>query len=191
MIDLKKKKFLRKIPTGSDPEQFAISRDGKRLVVANEDAGTASVLNLEEGKVDAVVKVKKEPEGVGFSPDGQFVWVTCETKGEVVVIDTKTNKPVAEIHVGGRPRSVAFLPDGTRAFVPSETTGKITEVDTASYKILRTIALPEGSRPMGTAMDARGMRLFVSNGRAGTVCALDPQPGTCCTRFRSGSDRGG
>jgi YVTN family beta-propeller protein len=107
VIDLKEKKFLRKIPTGSDPEQFAVSRDGKRLVVANEDAGTASVPNLEDGKVQAVVKVKKEPEGVGFSPDGKFVWVTCETKGEVVVIDTKTSKAVAEIEVGGRPRGWA------------------------------------------------------------------------------------
>jgi YVTN family beta-propeller protein len=177
VIDLKAKKFLKKISTGSDPEQFALGKDGKRLYVANEDVGTATVLNLEDGKVEAVVKVKKEPEGVGVSPDGKFAYVTCETKGEVFVIDTATNKTVAEIEVGGRPRSVAFSPDGTRAFVPSETAGKVTEIDTTTYKVLRAVALPEGSRPMGTVMSADGSRLFVSNGRAGTVCVLDPRGG--------------
>ena len=149
VIEIEKHKFVRKIMTGSDPEEFAVSRDGKRIVASNEDAGTASVLNILTGKVEAVVAVKKEPEGVAFTPDGKFVYVTCETHGEVFVIDAATNKTVAEIAVGGRPRTVAFLPDGSRAFVPSESAGTLSEIDTATYKIVRVITLPEGSRPMG------------------------------------------
>src|SRR3954470_7166658 len=37
VIDVKARKLLRKLPAGSDPEQFAVSKDGKRLYVANED----------------------------------------------------------------------------------------------------------------------------------------------------------
>ena len=177
VIDLKLKKFLRKLPAGSDPEEFAVSKDGKRLYASNEDVATASVVSVADGRVEQVVRVKKEPEGVALTPDGRSVYVTCETNGEVVVIDTKTNKAVAEIPVGGRPRTVAFSPDGSRAFIPSETAGTVSVVDTAAHKVLHAIKLPEGSRPMGTVMSADGARLYVSTGRAGTVCVIDPAAG--------------
>src|SRR5471030_2197787 len=50
IIDAAQKKFLRKIPVGSDPEQFAISKDGKRIYISNEDVGAATVLDADTGK---------------------------------------------------------------------------------------------------------------------------------------------
>src|ERR1700722_17792981 len=44
MVDVAQKKFLRKIPVGSDPEQFAVSSDGKRIYISNEDVGVATTL---------------------------------------------------------------------------------------------------------------------------------------------------
>jgi YVTN family beta-propeller protein len=202
VIDLKSKKLVKKLPTGTDPEEFAVSPDGKRIYVSNEDAATASVLNVADGKVEAVLKVKDEPEGVAFSPDGKFVYVTCETKGEVFVFDTTMNKPgggergepaggsppklVAEIAVGGRPRTVCFLPDGSKAFIPSESAGTIRVIDTTSYKITETIRLPDGSRPMCVLMSKDGKKLFVSTGRAGTVCVLDPAAGKVLSTIKVG-----
>jgi YVTN family beta-propeller protein len=178
VIDLRKLAFVKKLPSGSDPEEFAISGDGSRLYISNEDVATVSVVNVVDGQVKAIVRVKKEPEGVSLSPDGSRVLVTCETGGEVVVIDTVRNKPVAEFDVGGRPRTVSFLPDGSRLFIPSETAGTLTVFEGSSYRRLTVISLPPGSRPMGTAMDATGRRLYVSTGRAGTVCVVDPISGT-------------
>src|SRR5215467_2782150 len=37
VVDLAQKKVLRKISAGSDPEQFALSSDGTRLYISNED----------------------------------------------------------------------------------------------------------------------------------------------------------
>jgi YVTN family beta-propeller protein len=177
VIDLERLAFVRKIPAGSDPEEFAVSRDGSRLFISNEDVATASVVALPDGKLEKIVRVKKEPEGVALSPDGRFVYVTCETGGEVVVIDAAVGKAVAEFTAGGRPRTVSFLPDGSRAFIPSETGGTLGVFDTASYTRLKTIPLPTGSRPMGTVMDPAGKRLYVSTGRAGTVLVVDPAGG--------------
>jgi YVTN family beta-propeller protein len=100
-----------------------------------------------DGKAERIVRVKPEPEGVALTPDGRSVYVTCEADGEVVVIDAEIGR-AAEIAVGGRPRTVAFLPDGSRAFIRSETAGTLTEVDTDTYQPLRTIELPEKSRPI-------------------------------------------
>ncbi|MFL5330286.1 MAG: beta-propeller fold lactonase family protein [Gemmataceae bacterium] len=187
VIDLHQRKFLRKLPAGTDPEEFAVSPDGKRLYVSNEDVGTASVLDVGSGKVEGIVRVKKEPEGVAFTPNGKFVFVTCETGGEVMVIDAATNKVVDEILVGGRPRTIAFLADSSRAYIPSETESKVTEVDCSSRKLIRSFALPHGSRPMGTATSPDGRRIYVSTGRGGTVCVIDLSAGKVSHTISAGA----
>ena len=48
---------------GSDPEQFALSPDGSKLFVANEDAATLSVVDAASGRVIGSVPVGREPEG--------------------------------------------------------------------------------------------------------------------------------
>ncbi len=173
VVDLAVRKFLKKIPAGSDPEEFAVSADGVRLYTSNEDVATASVVNIQSGKVEHIIPVKKEPEGVSLTPNGKFVYVTCETGGEVFVIDTALNKAVAQIAIGGRPRTVCFLPDSSRGFIPSESAGSLHLVDAVQHKLLKTVQLPAGSRPMGTVLSRDGKKLYVTTGRGGTVCVID------------------
>src|SRR5215472_3253955 len=65
LVDVVQKKFLRKIPAGSDPEQFMLNADGTRIYIANEDVGAATILDAASGKVITFVPVSREPEGVG------------------------------------------------------------------------------------------------------------------------------
>ncbi len=51
LVDVAQKTFLRKIPAGSDPEQFCLSADGSRIYIANEDVSAATVQNAAEGQV--------------------------------------------------------------------------------------------------------------------------------------------
>ena len=46
-------------------------------------------------------------------------------------------------------------------------------IDARERRPLGTIALPQGSRPMGAVLSPDGKRLYVTNGRAGTVSAID------------------
>src|SRR3954470_16395310 len=69
VVDLERKAFLRKLPGGSAPEEFAVGKDGNKLYVSNEDVATASVVDVASGRVEQIVRVKKEPEGVAISPD--------------------------------------------------------------------------------------------------------------------------
>jgi YVTN family beta-propeller protein len=173
LIDAVQKKFLRKIPAGSDPEQFCLSPDGSRIYIANEDVGAATILDATSGKVVTFVPVAREPEGVGVSPDGRFFYVTCETAGDVFAIDAKSFKVIGHLEVHPRPRSVAFLPDASRAFIPSESSGELNVIDTASQKLVKVIALPKGSRPMTVKVSLDGKKIYASAGRAGTVCVVD------------------
>jgi len=45
-----RRNVVRKIKVGSDPEQLALSKDGKQLYVSNEDVGTATVLTLQAAR---------------------------------------------------------------------------------------------------------------------------------------------
>jgi YVTN family beta-propeller protein len=173
VVDVAQQKSLHKLSAGSDPEQFCVSRDGKRLFISNEDVGTATVLDTETGKIATFVPVGREPEGAGLSPDGKVFYITCETAGDVFAIDAETYKIISHLHVHPRPRSVDFLPDGSRAFVPSESVGELNVLDTAGQKLLQTIALPKGSRPMTVKVAPDGKKVYVSTGRAGTVCVVD------------------
>src|ERR1041384_2125671 len=55
VIDIAQKKLLKKIQVGSDPEQLALSADGTKLYISNEDVGTASVVNIASGKVEHII----------------------------------------------------------------------------------------------------------------------------------------
>src|SRR5919107_4237674 len=51
VIDVRSGKLLKTLAAGSDPEQLAVSRDGRRLFVANEDAGEVTVVDVTDGSV--------------------------------------------------------------------------------------------------------------------------------------------
>ncbi|PYK08233.1 MAG: hypothetical protein DME61_10655, partial [Verrucomicrobia bacterium] len=120
VIDAAAHKLIDRWHVGSDPEQFALSKDGKFAFIANEDDASASIVDLDSGQSRGKVKVSEEPEGVGVNPSNGEVYVTCEEKGEVFAIDVDAQRVIAKIETGGRPRSVAFLPDGSRAYVACE-----------------------------------------------------------------------
>jgi YVTN family beta-propeller protein len=166
---------LRTILRGpSDPEQTAVSRDGRYLYIANEDTGEASVLEVSTAKTVATFEVGGEPEGVTASPDGRFVYVTSEEDNRVSVIETATNRLLSQFEVGARPRDSAFLPDSSKAYVTAENGGTISVVDVSAHAVIDTIQLTGPNvRPMGIVASADGKRLYVSTGRGGTVVSVD------------------
>ena len=173
VLDAASKKLTRKLNGGSDPEEFALSKDGRRIYISNEDTKTASVINIASGKLEHIIPVGQEPEGVSTTPDGKQFYVTCEAGGDIYVIDTASYSAAAHFKVNGRPRSAAFLSAGGIGFIPSESAGELNIIDVANAKVLKTITLPKGSRPMRVRLSPDETRLYVSNGRAGTVSVFD------------------
>ena len=62
VFDIAQQKMLRKVPGGSDPEQFAISKDGKLLYVSNEDAAGLSFVDPSNGQVLKTVPPAANPK---------------------------------------------------------------------------------------------------------------------------------
>jgi len=87
-IDTATLKVSRMLQVGTDPEQFDVSADGRRLFISNEDAGTLSVFDLQKSAILSKVPVGKEPEGARVGPDGKWVLVTSEVGNAVTILDT-------------------------------------------------------------------------------------------------------
>ncbi|MEO7209231.1 MAG: beta-propeller fold lactonase family protein [Steroidobacteraceae bacterium] len=173
VLDVRARKLTRKLNGGSDPEEFALSKDGRQIYISNEDTKTASVIAIGSGKVQHIIPVGQEPEGVTTTPDGKQFYVTCEAGGDIYVIDAHSYSAVARFKVNGRPRSVAFLSAGGIGFIPSESAGELNIIDSLNAKVLKTVTLPVGSRPMRVKLSPDEKRLYVSNGRAGTISVFD------------------
>ena len=178
-VDADTYKIKRIIRTGSDPEHLAVSSDGKRLYVTNEDASRLSVVDAHSGEIVAMVKVGEGPEGVAVRPDDKVVYMTSEADGAVFAIDTATHKLLKRLEVGHRPRAIGFLPDGSRAYVTLENDAATAVVDSMNHEFSRLIQL-EGQgngpkpRPMGIAVQPDGSAIYVTAGSFGSLFVIDP-----------------
>ena len=174
VVDTVSHQVTRVIHAGSDPEQFDLSRDGKRLFVANEDMAMLSVVDSTSGATIGQIPVGREPEGVGVSPDGRWVLVTNESDNAVSIIDASTLKVVKSARVGLRPRDVAFTPDSRAAYVSGEFDASLYRVGVPEAEpVQRVLQLRKEARPMAVVLDVNRNRLYLSTGRGGTVAVID------------------
>ncbi len=183
VIDPVARKLIDRWHVGSDPEQFAISKDGKLAFIANEDDATALIVDLTTGVSRGKVKVSEEPEGVGVNPKNGEVYVTCEEKGEVFAIAPDEQRVLAKIDTGGRPRSIAFSPDGSRGYVACEGAGEIAVIDATERKMVSKIKLASGSLPMGTAISKDGKELYASTGRGNSIVVINTESNAVVDTF--------
>ena len=71
VVDIAAGEVVNVVHAGTDPEQLAISADGTRLYVANEDAGEASVVDIASGEFLARFPVGRRARGRPHQPGRQ------------------------------------------------------------------------------------------------------------------------
>ena len=175
-IDTATLKLTRVLKSGSDPEQFDLSRDGKRLYISNEDSAQASVLDTTSGAIIKSIPIGHEPEGVRVSPDGKWVIVTSETDSTVSIVDTSSLAVLKAASVGVRPRDLAFTPDSKTIYVSGEGDASLSRVPIpAGEPVTRVLQLGKEARPMGVVFDAMRKRIYMSTGRGGTIAVAEQQ----------------
>jgi YVTN family beta-propeller protein len=173
VIDTATLKLTKVLKSGSDPEQFDLSRDGKRLFISNEDSAQTSVLDTSTGAITATIPIGHEPEGVRVSPNGKWVLVTSETDSTVSIVDTTSLKVLKTVSVGMRPRDLAFTPDSQTAYVSGESDASLYRIAVpAGEPVTRVLQLRKEARPMGVVLDNARKRIYVSTGRGGSVAVV-------------------
>jgi YVTN family beta-propeller protein len=170
VLDAATFKPLQQFACGTDPEGVAITNDGKKLVVSNEDAGTATIVDATTGKTIATLVTGTEPEGVAIGR--QTAYVTGETSSTVTVIDLQRNEVVANTFVDARPRGVVFTRNGYHSYVTCEIAGTVQQLDDR-HRVIATIKLGKTDHPVGLALSPDQKRLYVATGRGNSVAVID------------------
>jgi PQQ-dependent catabolism-associated beta-propeller protein len=175
VFDVGTNKLVKVIASGSDPEEFDLSKDGKLIYISNEDAAAASIVDLARGKVLNTLKVGEGPEGVATSPDGKLVYVTSEDQGTISVIDTAAAKVIKTFEVGHRPRHTAFFPDMSKAYITCENDGMLAIADATQHKKIGEIEIgtPGQIKPMSVILSKDTRTAYVSSGRGKKVFIID------------------
>ncbi len=86
IVDLKSGKVIKDIVGKPETEGLEFSKDGKRMIVANESDNSITVHDIQSGKLLRSVSVAKfgeRPRGIKLSPDGKSYVVTLELSDKV------------------------------------------------------------------------------------------------------------
>jgi YVTN family beta-propeller protein len=151
------------------PRFIALSPDGSRAYVTNNEGGTVSVMDATSDKVIKDVKVRGWPEEVVVNPVLDEAYVACNEDDCVYVINTEMNGFGGIINVGNGPTGVDVSDDGGWLFVTNMLEGSVSVVDTATRQ--ERVRIPVGKEPNSVA--SYRSRLYVSNQRDGTVSVID------------------
>jgi YVTN family beta-propeller protein len=113
-IDTATREVTARYEVGEWPIQLGATRDGARLLVANEGSAkqpseTVSIIDLETRAEARTVRTGAGPHGVAISPAGAWAFVTNIHENSVSMIDLSTDGVVAMFAVGAGPNGITLF----------------------------------------------------------------------------------
>jgi len=152
------------------PAGMALSRDGRKLFVAENLADSLAVIDLASDRVAQRFQTEAYPYDVVVGPDGD-VYVSAwggNTVSSFVPDTDGSLKERGRITVGRHPSAMLLNRSGSRLFVVSGSTSSIAVVDTKKARVLTRLMDPppagpnQGSTPNALALSKDGSRLYVA-----------------------------
>lgn len=166
---------------GSSNSLLDVSPDGKRLLVANTDSGTVTLVDLTARKAVRELAAGDHPEGVSWIGNGPLAIVTVYGDDTVLLIDTATGKVVHRFTVADEPYGVVVTKDGSFAYVSHDYPGTISELDLKARTVSRTFLVGKGVR--GIALSTDEKTLYASEFFTGALVAVNRTSGKATDRW--------
>ena len=114
---------------GTSNSLMDISPDGGKLLVANPDNDTVTVVDTAKKAKIHEIKVGDKPEGVAWIGNGPLAVVTVYREDLLVFFDADAGKVVHKLKVPAEPYGVVANKEGTLAYVSHEYPGTVSEID--------------------------------------------------------------
>lgn len=160
---------------GTSNSLLDVSPDSTRLLVANTDNGTVTVIDTAKREVIREIEVGAKPEGVAWIGNGPRAAATLYAGGAVVFFDAATGKVTKKLPVKGEPYGIVTDKAGRRAWVTHDYLGLVSEIDLEKETVVREI--PAGSFIRGLALSPDEKRLYVTEFFTGILNAIDIESG--------------
>lgn len=209
VVDIAKGMVRQVIPTDQEVSHMVALRPQKdRAFVANIRSGTATAIDLSEGKVLRSIATGEGAEGIDISPDGKEVWVSNRASNTVSIIDAEKLEVVAELKSADFPIRVKFTPEGKYVLVSNARSGDVAVFDAKSRMEVRRISMELtaieaketrlfGDRfgtspvPVGICIPPDGKNAYVANTNADVVAVIDLSKWEIIERLPTGKEPDG
>ncbi len=155
------------------PIALALTSDGSRLLVANQTAGSVSLVDPKSGTVIRETPTGDRPDSVAISRDGKIGVVAHWYGYDLAILDLSDDKltVVGRVEVGPEPRGVVVSADGSTAYVTIGVSNEVARVDLTARKVMGRVEV--GREPRGLAVTPDGSKLVVGNSRGKSISVVD------------------
>ena len=172
---------------------LAITADGKRLVVANYENDSISLVDIAGRKVLSDCDLRpghgvaggEYPEWVAIQ-GSETAFISSARDREIVVVDISTNQPAVKdrIKLKGQPTRITLNPKQTRLYVAESSSDAVAVIRASTHKILEEIGTTapkwvfanekgfKGSSPNSVTVSGDDQFLYVTNGGANAVAVI-------------------
>ena len=165
---------------GLFPAGIALTPDGQRIIVADEQADAVTVVDLTTGAAHTGA-AGHHPYSVVAGDDGHSAYVTNLGSNTVSVFDLTGPRPTVRktITVGTHPNRAVPSPDHRGLYVADGDSDQVSVIDFASNSVKRTIDLAPypgaavGSNPDSVSVSPDGRLLYVANSGNNDIAVVD------------------
>ena len=156
VLDVASGAISQRIPVPDSPSGLTLSPDGARLyVTCVAPQSRVRVLDAASGKTIATLRAGHTAMAPVVSPDGKTLFVCNRFNDDVSVIDLKSGKQQGRIPVQREPVAADITRDGRFLLVANHlpngradaehVAAAVSVIDTAARKVVKELALPDGS----------------------------------------------
>lgn len=154
------------------PHGLAITRDGRRLLLASTRSGKFFVFSLPDLTVQQVYATGQDSvHMVSLTPDERFAYIANIRSNTVTRFDLTSELVLEHIPVGQGPEGLAVHPNGTDLYVANQHDDNVYIMDTTGHQVQQQLKL--GSLPIRLVFSPDGHYAFVPNRESGDLSIID------------------
>jgi DNA-binding beta-propeller fold protein YncE len=181
LIDMSSEKEIRRVPVLREPHHWALSPDGKSLLVGDTVGNEMFFFDPATGALQKRIPVA-DPYQLGFSPNGKFLVVNGLARNQVDVYDAATMQLLKRFPIASMPSHLAYAPDSSRVFVSLQGTNSLVAIDLNRLSILWETKI--GETPAGVLW--HNGKVLVADMGTDYVAIVDPADGRVAGRIHTG-----
>lgn len=172
-------KLLTLIILNNPGEDWALSRDGKRLFVTVPMSNQVAVVDTATWKVTTYVDAGFRPARIAFQHDEKYAWITAkgisdaQSPGGLIAIDTATLKVVARIATGAGSHEMAFSSDDRFVYATNSDDGTVSVIDVQKLAKIKDVKV--GKVASSLAFSALSKAVYAVDEIDGVITVIDSQ----------------
>lgn len=182
-------------------EDWALTRDGKRLYVSMPLVNEVAVVDTATWKVITNLDAGYRPTRVVLQPDERYLWISNDATDQsgVTVLDTVKLTVAAKLATGAGHHDIALSPDDRFAFVTNQESNTVSVIDVPQLRKVKD--LNTGRAPVNIAFSPQSQSLYIACTGDGKITIIDlaqqsvlkhleTDPGITAIRFAPGGRYG-